>query len=75
MKKSQKKLSLKKIAISSLKSVYGGDNPGGNSVWCGTITTGLSGVSTCNYTGVTCPPTLESQCCDTRGDSHCDRES
>lgn len=72
MKKSRKKLSLKKIAISHL--VKGGDNPGGNSVWCGTITTGLSGAGTCNYT-YTCPPTAQSGCCDTRGDSMCDRES
>jgi hypothetical protein len=69
MKKSPKKLSLKKMGISNLEIVKGG----GGTVWC-TITIGTSG-GPCNYTNYQCPPTLESACCDTRGDSMCDRES
>ncbi len=68
MKKSKKKLSLKKMSVSNLATVKGG-----GTVWC-TITVGASGVTTCNYTAG-CPPTEESQCCDTRGDSYCDRET
>ncbi|WP_157560149.1 hypothetical protein U8527_21890 [Kordia algicida OT-1] len=57
------------MSISNLAVVKGG----AGTVWC-TITVGTSGASTCNYTPG-CPPTAESACCDTIGDSHCDRES
>jgi len=64
MKKSPKKLSLKKMSISNLAIVKGG----GGTVWC-TIPVGGG-----DYT-YPCPPTLESACCDTIEDSYCDRES
>ncbi|WP_298509328.1 hypothetical protein [uncultured Kordia sp.] len=64
MKKSKTKLNLKKMSISNLATVKGG-----RTVWC-TITIGGGG----NYSAG-CPPTEESQCCDTRMDSYCDRET
>ncbi len=73
MKKSKRKLNLKKIAISNLREIKGQGGGGcifGSLAW----TAGGDGGTGHQYTAG-CPPTEESACCDTRMDTYCDRET